>query len=75
MKTEFVANASHELRTPLGSIKAYLEMLVDGEVNDDQTRDKFYQMMQDEVNRLSNLVENILNIGFFDAEFAQKREV
>jgi len=67
MKTDFVANASHELRTPLGSIKACLEMLADGEVNDEQTRSKFYQMMQNEVNRLSNLVENILNISRIEA--------
>lgn len=67
MKTEFVANASHELRTPLGGIKAYLEMLTDGEVRDDQTRDRFYQVMQGEVDRLSTLVDNILNIARIEA--------
>jgi signal transduction histidine kinase len=67
MKTDFVANAAHELRTPLGGIKAYLEMLMDGEVSDHQTRDKFYGVMQDEVNRLSNLIENILNISRIEA--------
>ncbi len=34
MKTDFVSSVSHELRTPLTSIKAYLEMLIDGEVQD-----------------------------------------
>ncbi len=67
MKTDFVANAAHELRTPLGGIKAYLEMLIDGEVPDNQTREKFYGVMQDEVNRLSNLIENILNISRIEA--------
>ncbi len=67
MKTEFVVNAAHELRAPLGGIKAYLEMLADGEVNNDQTRDRFYQVMQGEVERLGNLVENILNIARIEA--------
>jgi two-component system phosphate regulon sensor histidine kinase PhoR len=67
MKTEFVVNASHELRAPLGGIKAYLEMLTDGEVENDQTRDRFYRVMQGEVERLGNLVENILNIARIEA--------
>lgn len=67
MKTEFVAKASHELRTPLGGIQAYLEMLTDGEVKDEKTRDQFYQVMQGEVERLSNLVDNILNIARIEA--------
>lgn len=67
MKTEFVANASHELRTPLGGIKAYLEMLTDGEVKDNETRDRFYGVMQGEVERLSVLVDNILNIARIEA--------
>ena len=31
MKSDFVSKASHELRTPLSSIRAYIEMLIDGE--------------------------------------------
>jgi len=63
MKSEFVSNVSHELRTPLSSIKAYMEMLVDGEADDDQTRNEFYNVIQGETNRLSRLIDNILNIS------------
>jgi two-component system phosphate regulon sensor histidine kinase PhoR len=63
MKSDFVSNVSHELRTPLSSIKAYMEMLVDGEAHDDQTRHEFYNIIQGETNRLSRLIENILNIS------------
>ena len=38
MKSEFVSKASHELRTPLSSMRAYVEMLVDGEAADEATR-------------------------------------
>jgi two-component system phosphate regulon sensor histidine kinase PhoR len=63
MKSEFVSNVSHELRTPLSSIKAYMEMLVDGEADDEQTRTEFYNVIQGETNRLSRLIDNILNIS------------
>jgi two-component system, OmpR family, phosphate regulon sensor histidine kinase PhoR len=61
MKTEFVSHVSHELRTPLSSIKAYAELLVDGEATDDKTRSEFYHIIQAEAERLSRLIDNILN--------------
>jgi two-component system phosphate regulon sensor histidine kinase PhoR len=63
MKSDFVSAVSHELRTPLSSIKAYMEMLVDGEADDDATRQEFYNIVQGEANRLSRLIDNILNIS------------
>ena len=63
MKSDFVSNVSHELRTPLSSIKAYMEMLVDGEAHDEETRREFYNIVQGETNRLSRLIDNILNIS------------
>jgi two-component system phosphate regulon sensor histidine kinase PhoR len=63
MKNDFVSNVSHELRTPLASIKAYIEMLIDGEAEDDKTQREFYEVIQNESNRLSRLIDNILNIS------------
>ncbi|MBI1367436.1 MAG: PAS domain-containing protein [Planctomycetes bacterium] len=63
MKSDFVSGVSHELRTPLSCIKAYVEMLVDGEAADEQTRADFYNIIQSETNRLSRLIDNILNIN------------
>ena len=63
MKTDFVSHVSHELRTPLSSIKAYAELLVDGEATDDKTRNEFYHIIQNEAERLSRLIDNILNIS------------
>jgi len=67
MKSDFVSNVSHELRTPLSSIKAYMEMLVDGEAEDEQTRSEFYNIIQGETNRLQRLIDNILNISRIEA--------
>ncbi len=62
-KNDFVSSVSHELRTPLASIKAYVEMLIDGEAADDKTRRDFYDVISGEANRLSRLIDNILNIS------------
>jgi two-component system phosphate regulon sensor histidine kinase PhoR len=61
MKNDFVSHVSHELKTPLASITAYTEMLVDGEANDEQTRQEFYSVIQNQAKRLSRLIEDILN--------------
>ena len=67
MKSEFVSKASHELRTPLSSVRAYVEMLVDGEAEDDATRHDFYRIIQGETERLTRLVDNMLNISRIEA--------
>ncbi|HAU36618.1 MAG TPA: hypothetical protein DCX07_02735 [Phycisphaerales bacterium] len=63
MKTDFVSNVSHELKTPLASIKAYIEMLIDGEAEDKKTQREFYDIIASETDRLHRLIENILNIS------------
>ena len=63
MKTDFVSNVSHELKTPLSSIKAYIEMLLDGEAQDKKTEREFYELIASETDRLHRLIENILNIS------------
>ena len=51
----------------MSSIKAYVEMLVDGEDHDDGTRQHFYQIIESETNRLQRLISNILNISRIEA--------
>ena len=63
MKNDFVSMVSHELRTPLASIRAYVEMLIDGEADDQKTQKEFYEVIQNEANRLGRLIDNILNIS------------
>ena len=63
MKNDFVSLVSHELRTPLASIKAYVEMLIDGEAVDQKTTSEFYEVIQNEANRLGRLIDNILNVS------------
>ncbi|MDP9175443.1 MAG: cell wall metabolism sensor histidine kinase WalK [Planctomycetota bacterium] len=71
MKNDFVSSVSHELRTPLASIKAYVEMLIDGETDDEKTTREFYEVIQNEANRLSRLIDNILNISRIESGLVQ----
>ncbi|MBU0754701.1 MAG: cell wall metabolism sensor histidine kinase WalK [Planctomycetes bacterium] len=71
MKSEFVANVSHELKAPLASIKAYTEMLLDGEANDHETQKEFFAVIDAESNRLSNMIENLLDLSRLEAGVIQ----
>ncbi len=71
MKSDFVSKASHELRTPLSSIRAYVEMLVDGEADDEESRQEFYRIIQNETDRLGRLIDNMLNISRIEAGIVQ----
>src|SRR5581483_6027987 len=63
---EFIANASHELRTPLFSLGVFLELLDDPEL-DDATRDEFLARMREQVERLTRLATNLLDLSRLDA--------
>jgi signal transduction histidine kinase len=65
-RREFVANASHELRTPLFSIAGSLELLAD-ETLDDETRAEFVATMREQVERLSRLAADLLDLTRLDA--------
>jgi two-component system phosphate regulon sensor histidine kinase PhoR len=58
----FVAAVSHELKTPLTSIRMYAEMLREGWVTDEK-RARYYRSIQDESERLSRLVTNVLQLA------------
>jgi len=63
MKNDFVSHVSHELKTPLASISAYAEMLADGEAKDEQTLQQFCSVIQSQAQRLTRLIDDILNIS------------
>ncbi len=71
MKTDFVSQVSHELRTPLSSINAYVEMLLDGEARDEEAQREFYTIIKNEADRLSRLIDNMLNISRIEAGIVQ----
>jgi signal transduction histidine kinase len=66
MKSSFISNASHELRTPLASIRSFSEVLVEDEL-DPETRKEFAGIINSEAERLSRLVNDVLDISRIEA--------
>jgi len=69
----FVAYASHELRTPLTSIKLRVEALRNGALDDPPVTDRFLSEIESEVDRLSYMVNDLLDLSRIEAglEMAQ----
>jgi two-component system OmpR family sensor kinase len=65
-RREFIANASHELRTPIFSLGGFLELLRDEEL-DEATRAEFLETMTEQVERLSKLATDLLDLSRLDA--------
>ena len=66
---DFISTVSHELRTPLTSIRGFSQTLLNSwdKISDDDKK-KFIGIIQDQSNRLINLVENILSVSKANAE-------
>jgi len=64
---EFVSAVSHEMKTPLAGIKAYVELLVDGDAEDEETQEEFLNVINSQANRLQRLVDNLLNLARIEA--------
>jgi signal transduction histidine kinase len=65
-RKEFVANASHELRTPLFSLGGFLELMSDEDL-DDETRAGFLATTREQVERLTRLSTDLLDLSRIDA--------
>lgn len=67
LRRDFLANVSHDLRTPLTMVKAYAEMIRDITGSDKVKRTQHSQVIIDEADRLTNLVNDILNLSKLQA--------
>ena len=63
LRKDLIANISHDLRTPLTMVKAYAEMIRDLSGDNPQKRKEHVQIIIDESDRLSALVDNLLELS------------
>jgi len=63
VRRDFVANVSHELRTPLATLKALVETLQEGALEDPEAAGRFLERMEEEVDRLDRLVGELLELA------------
>ena len=69
---EFLANVSHDLRTPLTMIKGYAEMVKEISWNDEENREKDLNIIMREADRLTALVNEILEFSAMQADGSVK---
>jgi len=62
-RSNFVAAVSHELKTPLTALRMYGEMLRDGMVMGEEKRAEYYRHITVEAERLSRLINNVLEFS------------
>ncbi len=63
MRREFVGNVSHELRTPLAGIKAIVDTLRDGAVNDSAVATDFLNRLDAEVDRMTQMINELIELS------------
>ena len=63
MQKELISNVSHDFKTPLTMIKAYASMIVEISGNNPEKRNKHAQVIIDEADRLTSLVNDVLEIS------------
>ena len=63
LKSDFVSSVSHELRTPLASILGFSSTILRDQKMNESTKEEFIKIIYQESQRLSKLIEDILNIS------------
>jgi two-component system phosphate regulon sensor histidine kinase PhoR len=63
MRREFVGNISHELRTPIAAIKAIVDTLRDGAINDQEAAMDFLNRLEVEVDGMTQMVAELIELS------------
>lgn len=66
-RRELTAAVSHDLRTPLASVRAMVEALADGVVDDPVEVERYYGVMRREIDRLSRMIDDLFELAQLDA--------
>jgi signal transduction histidine kinase len=73
LQSDFVSAVSHEFRSPLTSLRQLTELLAEGRIHDESRRRRYFSVLQQETERLHQLVEDLLDFGRMDAGRRQYR--
>ena len=73
IRRDFVGNVSHELRTPLASLKALVETLEEGALEDPPAAREFLSQMHVEVDSLTQMVQELLDLSKIESGQATLR--
>ncbi len=68
VRRDFVANVSHELRSPLTSLAGFIETLLVSDIQDESTTKRFLNIMDEEAQRMSRLIDDLLSLSRVEVE-------
>ena len=71
IRSDFVANVSHELRTPLTSIQGYVETLLNEDMEDSATSQRFLAKILRQSSQISRLISDLLNLSRLESGAVQ----
>lgn len=66
LKDEFISTVTHEMKTPITSIRAFSEILLDEDLPE-KDKKRFLNIIIDETNRMSRLIDQVLDLERFDS--------
>lgn len=74
-RKEFIGDISHELKTPVFAIQGFIETLLNGALDDPQVNKKFLEKAMGNVNRLINLIKDLMDISRLESGELKPRPV
>lgn len=75
LRKRFIAQVSHELQTPIAIVKGYLEILQDGLYASTEERDQYHLLIQREMDAMSVLIEQMLQLSKYESGSMQLNRV
>ncbi|MDP8236297.1 MAG: PAS domain-containing sensor histidine kinase [Candidatus Erginobacter occultus] len=66
-KSDYLSLVSHELRTPLTSLRSFAEILLEDETMAEERRREFLSIIREDTDRLTRLINNVLDLGRIEA--------
>jgi len=67
MKSELISNISHELRSPLHATQGFTKLMLQKKVPDPETQEEFLAIIDEQIERLGNLIDDLLDMSRFEA--------
>jgi two-component system, OmpR family, phosphate regulon sensor histidine kinase PhoR len=72
LKEDFISNVSHELKTPLSLIRMFNEILMSGKARNEEARQEYRKIIQNESERMTRLIANLLDFASLDRDKKNK---
>jgi len=67
MRSELISNISHELRSPLHATQGFTKLMLQKKVPDPETQEEFLAIIDEQIERLGNLIDDLLDMSRFEA--------